>query len=137
MGDLPEIFDGRIRNPDRRRRSRWPWIVVVLIAIAAGVWFVRDDIPIPGRSRIVAGPSKVVRQRPGGARKAPGARLNEPEAIMALRRHFTAQGIKSECIATVSRGTVDGAYTFDVVNRCDQARLGRWRVDGNSGAVSQ
>ena len=136
MGELPDIYDGRIRKPDRRRGPIWPWIVFVLVALGAGVWFMRDDIPIPGRGRIVPGsPAKVVRQRPGGARKAPGAKLNEPEAIQALRRHFAAQGIKNECIATVSKGSSGGAYDFDVVNRCDEARLGRWRVDFTTGSV--
>jgi hypothetical protein len=137
VDDLPEIFDGRIRRPERRRRSPVPWIAALLLAAAAGLWFVREDLPIPGRSSIRMGPAKVVRQRPGGSRKASGATLNEPEAVMALRRHFIAGGIKSECIATVSRGSQSGAYAFDVIDRCQERRLGRWRVDGTTGAVSQ
>jgi hypothetical protein len=81
----------------------------------------------------------VVGDRPGGARRAPGAAINEPEAVKTLRHYFASQEhpIKSECIAVISKGFRDGHYTFDVVNSCERSRLGRWRINAKSGAVSQ
>jgi hypothetical protein len=37
----------------------------------------------------------------------------------------------------ISRGEAGSAYLFDAFNRCEHARLGRWKVDGKTGAVSR
>jgi hypothetical protein len=133
--DAGEVFDGRVRK-QRAPRSATPWIVVLaLLAAAAAAWFYRSKIPFLHQAPVFdTGPVRVVRQRPGGARRAPGAKLSEPEAMQTLRRVLAPQ-VKSECLAVASRGYASGAYTFDAVDSCKATKLGRWRVDGGTGEV--
>lgn len=130
--------DASIAKKERRRSAKWPWVVVVLLLAGVGAWVYA---PHPSRlPRTDTGPIRVVKQRPGGAAKAAGATLTQPEATITLRRHFTARPenpIKVECLAIASRGFSGGAYSFDVFDRCEKERLGRWTVDGKSGAVSK
>jgi hypothetical protein len=132
-----DVFDGKVPKQRRKSSSRAWIILLMLIAAGAGAywyWTQRPRVP-----RADTGPVRVVGDRPGGARRAPGAAINEPEAVMTLRHYFAAQEhpIRSECIAVISKGSRDGHYTFDVVNSCDRSRLGRWRVDAKTRAVSQ
>ena len=138
MNVCPEcgVFDGKL--PKQRRKSSGAWIVLLLL-VAAGAgaywyWMQRPRLP-----RADTGPIRVVGDRPGGARRAPGAAINEPEAMMTLRHYFAAQEhpVKSECLAIISRGYRDGNYTFDTVDSCDRTRLGRWKVDSRTKTVSQ
>ena len=80
----------------------------------------------------------MVGDRPGkAARRAAGASLNEAEAIRLLRRHFsTTTNIANQCLVVMSNGPSKGDYFFTAFNRCDSIRLGRWQVDGKSGAVA-
>lgn len=110
------------------------------MAVSVGVFLYRDDVPIPhflrSPPKFDSGPVRVVGQRPGGSRRAPGATLNEPEAIRTLREYLVAQKeVKSECLAVAGRGFRDGAYLLDAVDSCRSAKLGRWRVDGRTGEV--
>ena len=132
-----DVFDGKI--PKQRRKSSSTIWVILLVLTAAGAgaywyWMQRPKIP-----RGDTGPIRVVGDRPGGARRAPGAAINEAEAVMTLRHHFAEQKhpIKSECIAVISKGFREGHYTFDVVNSCDRFKLGRWKVDAKTRAVSE
>ena len=131
------VFTGHLAKP-RRASSRTPWVILLLLTAAGGgaywYWMHRPQIP-----RADTGPVRVVGDRPGGARRAPGAAINEPEAVMTLRHYFAAQEqpIKSECIAVISKGFRDGHYTFDAVNSCNRTRLGRWKVDAKTKSVSQ
>src|SRR5258708_3247510 len=122
MNVCPEcgVFDGEL--PKQRRKSSGAWIVLLLLVAAGGT----------GRIRVVG-------DRAGGARRAPGAAIKEPEGVMTLRHYFAAQEhpIKSECIAVISKGFRDGNYIFDAVNACDRTRLGRWKVDSRTKAVSK
>lgn len=126
------------RKRERRPAARWPWVVVIVILAAAGAWMYA---PHPSRlPRTDTGPVRVVKQRPGGSVRASGAALTQPEATVTLRRHFTARAenpIKGNCLAIASRGFSEGAYAFDVFDSCAKTRLGRWKVDGKSGAVAQ
>jgi hypothetical protein len=137
-----DIFDGRM--PGQRRR--WPWLLgalVLAIALAAGSWFVlRGPLPrMPWRpAPVKPAPIRVVNDRPGGARRGAAAAINEPEAILVLRRYLTAsldKPIKDDCFAVLSHGFRRGAYELDAVNHCDGTRLGRWRVDGTTRAVTR
>lgn len=111
---------------------------MLLLLAGVGAW-----VYAPHASRLPrtdTGPIRVVKQRPGGAAKAAGATLSQPEATIALRRHFTARSedpIKVECLTIASRGFSGGAYAFDVFDRCEKERLGRWTVNGKSGEVSK
>jgi hypothetical protein len=59
--------------------------------------------------------------------------------MMTLRHYFAMQEhpVKSECIAVMSKGYRDDQYLFEVVNSCIQARMGRWKVNGKTKAVSR
>ena len=140
--DSGSVFDGRMPKAKRSFGNAWPLILVLLLAVGGAVWFFRDELPI-GRyfprslPRTDTGPIRVVGQRPGGARKAPGAKLSEPEAVITLRRYLTTGEVKSECLALASRGSAGGAYTFDAVDSCRDVKLGRWKVDGKTGEVGR
>ena len=136
-----DVFDGHLpKKTSGRQRSAsgWPFIIVVLIvAVGAGAWWWYTryaQIPRPD-----TGPIRVVGDRPGGARRPAGAAINEPEAILTLRHYFATQTepVKSECIAVMSRGYSNGYYSFDAVNSCSRARLGRWRVNAKTKIVSR
>lgn len=139
--DAGDVFDGRM---PRRSSSSRGWVIVLLIVIAAGVvgFFDRDAIPIPRFLRPApkfdTGPVRVVGQRPGETRRAPGAKWNQAEATRALREYLVVHNdIRSECLAVAGRGFLGGAYAFDAVDSCRGSKLGRWRVDGTTGGVGQ
>ncbi|HYS54891.1 MAG TPA: hypothetical protein VER58_14130 [Thermoanaerobaculia bacterium] len=131
-----DVFDGKL--PRQRRKSSGVWIVLLLLMAAGGgaYWYRNQKLKVP---RADTGPVRVVGDRPGGARRAPGAAINEAEAAMTLRHYFAAQEhpMKSECLALIGKGYHDGNYTFDAVNACDRTRLGRWNVEAKSKNVSQ
>jgi len=130
-----DVFDGR--PPDRTRVARGGWRVgplVLLVAIAAagagGWWWWTRVGQFP---KADTGPIRVVHDRPGGGSRS------EAEAVQALRHYFAAQPdpIKSECLAVMSRGYSNGYYSFDTVDSCARTRLGRWRVNAKTRAVSR
>ena len=133
-----DLYDERVHRP----KTRFALFAVLLaIAIAAGgaaVWWnARDALP---RAKVkVATPSvRVVGDRPGGARRAPGAVVNEAEAIRLVRRHLVeTTGVQADCIAILGHGFRNGVYLVNAHDRCASTRLGRWRVDGKTGAVSR
>ena len=134
--DAGDLFDGRIAKP-ASRRSPW-WLVIVLLLVAAGgvAWLYRSKIPMLRPQPVFdTGPVRVV-NRPAGAKRARGAKLSEPEAMMTLRRELARQ-VKSECLAVASRGFQDGAWNFDAVDSCAGTKLGRYKVDGVSGSITR
>ena len=131
VGDL---FDGRIL---RRRTGRGKWVVVfvlILAATAAAGWLVLHRRAEPTS---LTTPVPVVSDRPGGTRIAPGASINEAEAIRILRRHLVESGIANDCIAISSQGADGTRYRLTAVNRCAGTRLGRYVVDGNTGQLTR
>lgn len=126
--------EGRPRDP--ARSSSLLTIAVLLAIVVVAAWFTRPYWRryVGDRGIVSTSAPKVVKQRPGGVRRAPGAMLSEPEAMMALRRSLQ---MKDECIAVMSRGFDANAYTFDAVDRCRNAKLGRFAVDAKSGAVAK
>jgi len=136
-----DYVDGEVVQPRKPRYRFWiSTLVVVVILAALSFLLLRPDllpVSISHKPKLVyrePAPVRVVRDRPGGARRAKGALISEAEATMLLRRHFT--NIKSECVAILSDGYRDGGYMMNVVNACDHTRLGRWRVDGKTKAVT-
>lgn len=135
-----DVFDGKLPKQKRAAGGGWRvgFVVVALLVAAAGggAWWYFNRPTFP---RADTGPIRVVGDRPGGARRAAGARLSEPEAILTLRHYFASQPepVKSECVAVISRGYSNGYYSFDAVNSCARTKLGRWRVDAKSNAVSR
>lgn len=134
--DAGQVFDGRVSRPERRSMAVPLFVMLVVIAAGAAAWIYRSKIPFLRAEPVFdTGPVRVVKQRPGGARRAPGAKLSEPEAMMTLRQHL-AVSVRSECLAVASRGWERGVYVFDAVDSCHGTKLGRWHVDGKSGAVT-
>ena len=135
------MFDGRL-PAKARGRPVGKWFLTFLAVVVAGAiiaFIFYGDVSMipkgvwPRTQKMDTGPVRVVGDRPGGVKRATGAALSEPEATQTLRRSFT---VKGECLAVMNRGYHDGAYLFDATNRCKHKRLGRWRVDGQTGAVS-
>jgi len=134
-----DVFDGR-----KPRRARKPsgllfGFLVVAILVVAGYWFFVNEGPAKTRADAESPlPSaRVVKDRPGGSRRATGATITEAEAMRLLRRHLVAtRKIRNECLAVLSRGPARGGYTFSVANSCEDIRLGTWRVDGKTREVA-
>jgi hypothetical protein len=123
----------RVVAPPKARSGTRLWVLALLLiaaAIGAATYFLTRTPPAaPPRL-----PVRVVKGRPGGARSGAGATISEPEAILRLQRSFAAS---PDCIAIMSKGYEKGAYNLTAVNRCEGTRLGRWRVDGRTGAVAR
>lgn len=120
-----DVFDGRM--PKEKKVRDWTWLTVLLVlGLAAAGWYFWQERSKPAPPVLDTAPVRVVRQRPGG-------RVNEAEAIRALRRHL-APRVKGECLAVTSQGSSGGAYQLTAFNHCDGTRLGRWVVSGD-GAV--
>jgi hypothetical protein len=128
-GTLPgQVFDGH--KPRKKRRVPWMEILLLLVVAAAAVyWFGLR----PPSMRFDSGPIHVV-NRPGGARRAEGSAISEPEAIRLLRRQL-ATDVKSECLVVMSEGSKGTIYILMALNRCDGTNLGRWIVDGKTQRV--
>ena len=124
--DLPDVYDDRPLGEPRPPRV-WPWVLLVLAIAAAGAsyWVLRRETATPKPVKLP--PVHVVRDRPGGTRAIAGAKINEAEAVLILRRHFNAP---DTCIAVISGGPKDRVYRFTAFNSCDRTRLGQWQVDG-------
>jgi len=124
-----DVFDGKLPKAKRSSNSTF-WIILLAAAVAAGgYWFFSRRVALP---RPDTGPVRVVGDRPGGEKQ-------RAEAAMSLRHYFAGQPqpIKSQCLAIINRGYSNGYYNFDAVNSCDRTRLGRWKVDARTKAVSR
>jgi hypothetical protein len=134
-----EYVEGQAIHPRKPRYGLWLSVLVAALVVTAVSVLLTNPHLIPLQfardlPRVDTTPVRVVRDRPGGAYRAKGATINEPEAILLLRRHFT--NLKSECVAILSNGYHDGAYVLTAVNGCDHTRLGKWRVDGRTRAIT-
>lgn len=133
------VFDGRMPKRSGRRAAGGGWVVVLVVLVAAGAagwWWFKRQSQFP---KIDSGPIRVVGDRPGGARRPPGAAISEAEAVLILRHSLAAQpdAVKGQCLAVISRGYSHGYYRFDAVDSCRHSALGRWRVDARNRAVSR
>ncbi len=116
---------------------------MVVIALVAAWFFIpnRPEIPWQREPAPAAKPeppaTRVVKDRPGGARHTAGATINEAEAIRLLRRHLVNNGkVTNDCLAILSNGSRAATYRLTAYNRCDNTRLGRWAVDGKTRAIA-
>ena len=129
-----DVFDGR-KPKEKRRAPNWLPLLIVLAILAAGGWYYWQRRPRSGPESFDKGPASVVRQRPGGSRRAPGATINEAEAIRVLRRSLAAR-VSSDCLVVTSQGHSGAVYRLTALDRCAGTRLGRFGVDGKTSAVS-
>lgn len=106
---------------------------MLLVAIAAAVAGYLLSRPSSEQHRRPSS-IRVVHDRPGVTRVGAGATISEAEAILRLRRSLD---LPTNCVAVISHGFREGGYDLAAVNSCDHTTLGRWRVDGKSGAVSR
>jgi hypothetical protein len=134
-----DVFDGKVRRKREPRKSGGILGIVLLLIVAGAAWWwwtTQHPVGAPATTAVAEKPIRVVGDRPGGVRRARGAKLNEAEAILTLRRKLAAQHqLKNECIAVLSHGNERGAYVLSAVDSCAGTKLGRWRVDAQSGAV--
>jgi hypothetical protein len=134
-----DLYDERVHRPRTRFVLFGTVLVLALAAGGAAIWW-NAMHSLPGRPRGAKArpPSvRVVGDRPGGARRAAGAAVNEAEAMRLVRRHLvTTTGVKTECLALITNRMERHSYLIAVVDRCEDTRLGKWRVDGASGAVT-
>lgn len=140
-----DLFDERSLRP-RTRRGFW-WALVAVIALTAGMtawlstqkalppmpWQKSEPVPVkqtPPKTRVVG-------DRPGNTRRTAGAKINEAEAIRLVRRHIVSTtNIANPCLVVMSNGPKGGHYYCTAFNRCDSIRMGKFRVDGKTGAVA-
>lgn len=133
LGACPEcgVFIRVIKPEAKKKRSRTSTWILALLLLAALAFGATYFLTRPKGAPPLL-PIRVVKDRPGGARKGSGAAISEPEAVLRLQRSFP--GVKPECVATLSLGYRNGAYDITAVDRCAGTKLGRWRIDGQTGA---
>jgi hypothetical protein len=135
-----DLFDGKIR---KERRTTWRGVlftaaVTLILGIAAwyalNEWAAREERSIPSvfapRASTSTAPVRVVRSRPGG-------NVDEAEAIRTLRRHLASTGVKDECLVVMSNGRSGHAFVLTAYDRCTKTRLGKWKVNAKTGAVTR
>jgi hypothetical protein len=134
-----ELYDERMHRPKTRFKLFAGWLVIALLAGGAAVWF-NAQRSLPDRKQTVRQTprTRVVGDRPGGARRAAGAKISEAEAIRLVRRHLvTTNGIRNDCIVLLGAGFSGGGYVVNARDHCTSTRLGKWRVDAKTGAVTK
>jgi hypothetical protein len=134
-----DLYDERVHRPKTRFGLFAALLALALVAGGAAVWWnARQALPLE-KAKATETPSvRVVGDRPGGARRAPGAVVNEAEAIRLVRRHLVeTTGVRADCVALLGQGFRNGAYLVNAHDRCESTRLGRWRVDGKTGEVAR
>lgn len=134
-----DLYDERVHRPKTRFRLFATLLAIALIAAGAAVWWnARQALPEEKTSASETPAVRVVGDRPGGARRAPGAVVNEAEALRLVRRHLVeTTAVRADCLAMLGHGFHDGGYIVNAHDRCASTRLGRWRVDGESGEVAR
>jgi hypothetical protein len=127
-----DVFDGQVPKPKRRGGA---WVVLILVA-AGALAALRPWRYLKTQAAAEKPSTRVVSVRPGGARRAPNAKLSEPEAMLTLRRHLTSDSVRADCLVISSQGWRETSYRLTALDRCAGTRLGRFRVDVKSGEVT-
>jgi hypothetical protein len=138
------VYAGEISEEGKPlpKRSRKPLVFAIVIpALVLGgltLWLEPPWKELESPQRIHSAPVRVVRDRPGGVKRAPGATLNQAEAVRLLRRHLVhTETVTDDCLVVIGNGFRDGAYQLIAHNRCDRTKLGRWQVHGTTRTVSR
>lgn len=132
-----ELYDERMHRPRPRLALFGTLFAIAVLAGGAAVWWnAQRALPDRPAKPQDAPRTRVVGDRPGGAKKARGAAVNQAEAVRILRRHLVdTRGLKNECIVALGEGVAGGAYVFSVRDHCSGTRLGKFRVDVKTGDV--
>lgn len=132
-----DMYDERMHRPPTRYTLFGSILAIALVAGGAAIWW-NAQRGLPDQRRPALETPRVRVVRPGGAQRAPGAAVNQAEAIRLVRKHIVeTSGVKSDCIMLLGDGFSKGAYIVKASDRCADTRLGRWRVDGKSGEVTR
>lgn len=135
-----EVYDERSHRPRTRLVPFATMLLFALIGGGAAIWWnAGGRLPRSGSAPERPQPPsvRVVGDRPGGARRASGAKLSEAEAMRLVRRHLViTRGLGPDCIVLVGGGFREGDYLVTARDHCASTRLGRWRVDGRTGEVA-
>jgi hypothetical protein len=130
-----DVFDGRI--PGQWQRWVRRGVLIALLAGTAAAWFVLKDrdltsfLPSAGRDEPQPQARKVVPVSSGPV-------TTHAQAVRALRRHLVAtRGIANDCLVLKSEGRSGGAWVLTVLDRCENFRLGRFRIDAATGRVDR
>jgi hypothetical protein len=130
-----DVFDGRI--PGRKRRWVTPLLLTLVLLAAAGAWWMLRERDLTGflpRSD----DSTSARRKPGPPPPPAGPVRSNAQAVRALRRYLVATtGMRDECIALMSQGRRGDSWFLTALDRCDEVRLGRWRVYATSGIIER
>lgn len=119
------VFARTLPSTQAKRKKR-TWILTLLflaVAAAGATYYFTTWRPL----------RKPVRQAPVVPRQT-GPVTSERGAIIRLQQSFS---IPRDCVVIIGKGYRENAYDLTAFNRCDNTRLGRWRVDPKSGAVSR
>lgn len=131
-----DVFDGRLPRQGRRRFLVPLMIGLLLGAGAFAFWKFLPPRQEPATRELPS--TRVVGDRPGGARRAAGAKINQAEAMRIARRHIVeTAGVGADCVAMIGGGFEAGQWIVNAQDRCGEVRLGRYRVDGVSGRVTR
>lgn len=79
-------------------------------------------------------------QRPEARREAAASveEITEETALEILRSYISSRkyyDVETSCLSVGSRGYANAGYTLEVVDRCADRSLGRWRVDSKTREV--
>jgi hypothetical protein len=128
-----DVFDGRL--PRKKGSTRWIPILFGVIAVISVATIVVQWPALtkshparaffPGRA-----PAPV---HAPFAKDLPG----EAGAMLSLRQQLVSDQIPNECLALMSKGLHEGAYSVRAVDRCKHRQLGEWKIDAKTHAVSR
>jgi hypothetical protein len=105
-----DMYDERVHRPKTRFRLFAVLLALALIAGGAAVWWNAQQALPEKRTKDAEPPSvRVVGDRPGGARRAQGAVVNEAEAIRLVRRHLVETTASMPTVSP-SAAVPKGAY---------------------------
>ena len=107
-----DVFDGKM---PRKRRSRWLWLIAVMVALVGAIWLFAPDSRQPLHTHLVHRISLHPR--------------TQSEAMQTLRRFLTTSERGEHCVALIAKRHEDDAYIISAVDACKHIRLGDFAVD--------
>ena len=116
-----DVFDGRL---PRRRRSRWPWFIALVVVAAVAAWMFG---PWPNETPRRRSAAPVQRH----------AVKDQRDAMQTLRVFLTTSERDKECVALMAKGKQGDDYVIAAVDRCKHTQLGQFAVNAKTAAVTK